>query len=350
MAYLSVATPGICRDCGGPLPIPRHAKRFRCLDCASNIYVPRPRKVFEFSAFENEWNAGVPVKEIAAKYGVALVTVYKAAHAAGKKRARSAHTHAPEVQRASEVRAQQMVDARTAGLTLEQIGEIHGVTRERARQILSRFGLNSSNSGRKKAIDDKRAARRVAKRIARDQRCHDAYGCTYQAMEALFGAGVLLTRHKATHAYAQHKKNSIQRGIEFLITFPQWWGIWQKSGKWDQRGRGQGYVMARTGDVGPYAVGNVYICTQSQNSKDGYIKTPASVRAAKRALNPTAKSRLGNGRGYTIDRKRKNPIYRVMCGSDYVGSFSTEQEARAAYLSACESKRKSALETFQIAA
>jgi hypothetical protein len=57
------------------------------------------------------------------------------------------------------------------------------------------------------------------------------------------------------------------RGIEFNLTFEQWWDIWQQSGKWEQRGcrRGQ-YVMSRYNDAGAYEVGNVFIQTCTDNN------------------------------------------------------------------------------------
>lgn len=59
------------------------------------------------------------------------------------------------------------------------------------------------------------------------------------------------------------------RGIPFLLTEAEWWKIWQESGHWPERGKGVGkYHMARFGDVGPYAVGNVKIITHSQNSQE----------------------------------------------------------------------------------
>lgn len=293
----------------------------------------------------------MPVKDIAAKHDVALTTIYKAVRAVGATRART-YAYTPEVKSAADARAQQMVDARAAGMTLEQIGEIHGITRERARQILARLGLNSSNSGWKKAADQRKQARRAGVAARRDERCMRVYGCSYGSLESILGDNVVLTHNSTSRAYAQQKKNSGERGIEFLLTFPQWWAVWQKSGKWSQRGRGQGYVMARTGDVGPYAVGNVYICTQSQNSKDSFIKTPAHVRAAKAAMNPRANkhSVLGRGRGYTVLKNCKTRPYQVMCGKDRVGYFATEEEARAAYLAACEAKRLAAEEVLKRAA
>lgn len=326
-------TPGVCCDCGGNFPLPSRGRRLRCFACVKSRLGPR-HTPFNFSVFESEWNAGAHVKDIAAKHDVALTTVYKAVRAAGATRARS-YVLAPEVKSASDARAQQMVDARAAGMTLGQIGEIHGITRERTRQILARFGLNSSNSGLKRVIERRKQAKREGVIARRDKRCLRVYGCTYDSLEAILGADVSLTGNRAARAYVQQKKNAADRSIEFSLTFPQWWAVWQKSGKWEQRGRGHGYVMARTGDIGPYAVGNIYICTQSQNSKDSYIKTPASVRAAKRAANPNVRSLLGCGKGWAYVPSAGKKPYQVVVRAKYIGIFATPEEAHAAYVAEC---------------
>lgn len=63
-----------------------------------------------------------------------------------------------------------------------------------------------------------------------------------------------------------HKYRALNRGIEFNLSFEDWYNIWEQSGKWEQRGRGAGcYVMCRYNDIGPYALGNVYIDTQENN-------------------------------------------------------------------------------------
>lgn len=60
--------------------------------------------------------------------------------------------------------------------------------------------------------------------------------------------------------YAQHKTNANYRGVAFELSFDEWWEIWCKSGKWEQRGNKTNcYVMMRIGDVGPYKKGNVFI-------------------------------------------------------------------------------------------
>lgn len=313
----------------------------RCFECARKAGRPLAREKFSFEKFADDWNAGMPTEQIAAKYGVCTATIYKASKAAGTTRKRG-----PMQSPDAESRARQMIDAYSAGLSLEKIGEIHGVTRERVRQIISKRGVTRFDGGSSIRAEAKKAARTFRIVANRDERCMRVYGCLYSGLETLLGKGVQLTSNKAAKAYVHQKRNSDKRGIEFSLTFPQWWAVWQKSGKWEQRGRGQGYVMARTGDVGSYSVGNVYICTQSQNSKDSYIKTPASIRTAKRAVTMAAKGYdhlaglgLGRGRGWTYLKKCKSRPYQVKVGRETVGYFATEQEARSAYIEECNRRQ-----------
>jgi hypothetical protein len=61
-------------------------------------------------------------------------------------------------------------------------------------------------------------------------------------------------------------RNAMARGIDWDLTFDEWMEIWQASGKFAERGLRAGqYVMARNGDTGPYAVGNVKIITTEAN-------------------------------------------------------------------------------------
>ena len=69
--------------------------------------------------------------------------------------------------------------------------------------------------------------------------------------------------------FKQAKARAKQRGIVWKLTFEQWWAIWEKSGKWELRGRGRGkYCMGRYGDLGAYEDGNVAIVLQEVNTKD----------------------------------------------------------------------------------
>jgi len=69
-----------------------------------------------------------------------------------------------------------------------------------------------------------------------------------------------------------HKHNAKRRGIEFNLTFEQWSDIWNKSDKWNERGRGANkYCMCRVGDKGAYAIDNVFIGQGKQNVSDANI-------------------------------------------------------------------------------
>lgn len=67
--------------------------------------------------------------------------------------------------------------------------------------------------------------------------------------------------------FYEHRQNARRRNIEFNLTYDEWMNIWIQSGYWEQRGRAKGkYVMCRNNDIGPYAVGNVYIGLMEVNA------------------------------------------------------------------------------------
>lgn len=82
-------------------------------------------------------------------------------------------------------------------------------------------------------------------------------------------------RYHFEAAFRGHRNQAKRRGIEFQLSFAQWLRIWEKSGHLVERGckRGQ-YVMARKGDRGPYAVGNIKIILHTENSRE-WERTPA---------------------------------------------------------------------------
>lgn len=69
-------------------------------------------------------------------------------------------------------------------------------------------------------------------------------------------------RAKPRGKYVDHRHHARHRGIDFLLTFEEWWKLWEPF--WDKR-ESTRYVMCRTGDTGPYAVGNVRIDTHRNN-------------------------------------------------------------------------------------
>jgi hypothetical protein len=75
--------------------------------------------------------------------------------------------------------------------------------------------------------------------------------------------------------YREQKDAAKQRGIQFNLTFDEWWSIWETSGKWEERGCRKGqYVMSRINDTGPYQISNVFIQTCSGNNSDAHKGRP----------------------------------------------------------------------------
>lgn len=175
-------------------------------------------------------------------------------------------------------RDKEILDMYRGGATLEEIGGVYDLTRERIRQVLKTiFGITGyygpsrtrgavrNYLGQKDAkleSDEKRM-----RRIAREFGCHEEIAEYIQGERISWSS-----RHRGpAWSYFEQKNFAKQRGIKWSITLPQWWNIWQESGKYALRGRERDkYVMSRYGDEGPYSPDNVYITTQSENIKDYY--------------------------------------------------------------------------------
>jgi transcriptional regulator with XRE-family HTH domain len=87
---------------------------------------------------------------------------------------------------------------------------------------------------------------------------------------------VALGKTKAGKAFLAQRAASIKRGIEFKLTFQEWWDWWQFDNRWERRGTRRGcFVMARKNDEGPYSLENIYCATPLQNVQDRKPKEPA---------------------------------------------------------------------------
>lgn len=72
--------------------------------------------------------------------------------------------------------------------------------------------------------------------------------------------------------FKQHKERARGSKIPFLLSFDEWWKLWQDSGHWEERGKGTDkYQMCRLGDEGPYSIDNVYIATTQVNGRDAWF-------------------------------------------------------------------------------
>ena len=166
------------------------------------------------------------------------------------------------------------------GKTLQEVGDIFGITRERARQILAQQGLAAPDGGQHLRSKSRKAVRAALK----DMWAQEKHGCTYQQYRSLVDADRDKPAYRRpTLAYSLQKRNARTRGISWEMKLWDWWMVWQESGKWSERGRGTGYVMAREKDAGSYHKDNVSIITANQNIKDSYINKPYTTRNIKKA-------------------------------------------------------------------
>lgn len=187
------------------------------------------------------------------------------------------------------------------GKTLAEIGAQYGVTREYVRQQLAKLGLSRLDGGmamRSLSKIGDQLKRKEAAEAHRARRDFEKWGMTTEAISAISPLPRGHTGHPF-RKFVEQRRNAKVRDIGWELTFAQWWGIWQESGHWGERGRGQGYCMARWADDGPYSVENVYICTIGQNFSDSYITKPASARAAKAAITRARNSSLSKASAET---------------------------------------------------
>lgn len=149
----------------------------------------------------------------------------------------------------NDLRADEMAVLYRDGHTLEEIGQRYGITRQRVKQLLTKFhGISRRDGGNKV-----RSVRRLVEHDAkRDQRYLAKYGCTFAQWQ-----GLIREPKNPTRAYIEQRRNAHTRGIGWQLNLWQWWTAWQESGHWHERGRGQhGYMMSRKRE-GPYAPDNL---------------------------------------------------------------------------------------------
>jgi hypothetical protein len=148
--------------------------------------------------------------------------------------------------------------------TLQEIGNVYGITRERVRQILAKVSGETLLGGA--SLRSMFTRIHKEKSVKAESKCFDFYGCSLETRNKY---GKVTDTSSLTHKFRQQKNNSARRGIEFLFTLPEWIEVWEKSGHLEDRGFGGGkYCMSRICDLGPYSIDNVEIKRHEENSSD----------------------------------------------------------------------------------
>lgn len=193
------------------------------------------------------------------------------------------------------------------GKTFSEIGGAFGFSGAHVQRLLkAAHGISGADGG--KALQARMGRERLATSRA-------AYAMQHFDLPYEEYRRVLKLPGKPTRRFAYQRSGASRRGVGWELTFSQWWAIWQESGHWEHRGPGQGYVMCRRGDIGPYAVGNVFIAPSIVNCSD----------------KPTKLANLPIG--VTASRK-KFLAQRMIDGQRYrLGVYETPEMAHAAYLS-----------------
>lgn len=209
------------------------------------------------------------------------------------------------------------------GKTLQEIGEMYNISRERVRQLLKRHGLDSSNGGMLVNSIESQAKKAKEARERADNKSIRIYGCDRATFLRLMAGRKRAEKDSPAYLWSSQRNNAKKRGIDWDLNFFDWMTIWNESGKWDQRGLGIGkYCMARKMDSGGYTADNVYITTCDDNvrdyqarlkvdgvvSPDGWVRLPENDRAVTGGDGPTRDEVLGKKgsckRGHTEGRDR----------------------------------------------
>lgn len=202
-------------------------------------------------------------------------------------------------------RSDEMARLFVSGKSTLAIGKLYGLTGERVRQLISQdHGLRGQDGGARKAA----ALEKHRKSIARNNACLERYGCSLEQYAALRGDPI--------RKFTSQKGSAKQRGVEWRLSLWQWWCIWSASGKWELRGRGQGYVMCRNGDTGAYEDGNVFIGLAPENSSEAQRKNSSL---------PVGVKKNARYAGYSSTRYVNGVRH-------HLGTFPTPELARAAYV------------------
>ena len=167
--------------------------------------------------------------------------------------------------RVSHIDANAAIEMYKQGCIQEQIAAHFKVTRQRVQQVLKKHGIRRAAGGNSKRI----AAKNEARLHSKNHRCLRRWGMTideYRAHVSEYGTSG--RRDSPMGRFQAQRKDFQKIGVVWLLPFAQWWAVWQRSGKWQQRGRGNGYRLARINTARGYVLGNVQIIGGSDHMSD----------------------------------------------------------------------------------
>jgi hypothetical protein len=164
-------------------------------------------------------------------------------------------------------RIARMAQMYRAGARLQDIGDEFGISRERARQLLRKHGVETNEGG--VALDHAKA------RAAKAKRKSKRHGCTLIQWREAHAAG-------ATRAYQYKRQNAINVGGEWNLSLWDFWCIWRDSGKWQEMGRSK-YVLTRIDRSKPWQADNVKVVLMADLNSEIHRNRPRRARKTEAA-------------------------------------------------------------------
>lgn len=170
--------------------------------------------------------------------------------------------------------ADRAVEIYQSGKTRREVAVEIGRSHEWVRQILQIYGVPLRP---RKAVPDE--AELEKKQAKRREMFQARWGMSPEKMDEIrskYGT----SSQSPLNKFSKQKTSAKRRGVKWEFNFSSWWSVWEKSGKWDNRGR-SGFVMGRKKDEGSYCASNVEIITSKQNGLEATINRPWKSRIYK---------------------------------------------------------------------
>jgi hypothetical protein len=152
----------------------------------------------------------------------------------------------------------------TQNVTLEDLGQQEGITRERVRQLLKKIGISRNNSYRHTSATVQREA---AKRQKLERHCQHSYGCSWEDVKRVTGRSVFanLRSHPVISKWWHHRMTAQRKLIAWEITLPEYSEL--VSPILDKFGLGKNQlVVRRINPLGPFSRGNIEVVTLAESS------------------------------------------------------------------------------------
>ena len=150
--------------------------------------------------------------------------------------------------------------------TMQMIGDKYGLTRERVRQILGKYGIKRNEGGYYKASRIKKENLEAKKIIERENKWLPFYGCTNKEFKKINKGPYRITKNCPAASYSSFKR-FIERRETVYLTLPQWVKVWKDSGHWRLKIKGKGkckYIIAKIIEEGKYSFCNVHVIPFSE--------------------------------------------------------------------------------------